>query len=247
MKKLFAILLSIVTICSLVACDLGDLIKGEPIEHDASKVKGNIEALAENDGIMLELAVSFEGTGEVDEATAEKIVYAQKGGLFYISNKGEEVLIDTRDAEKAYIYTKVEGEGWIRETLIYSETDYSLEDINERCDQYSNTMFGYLTMYSKHASIPMEKTSAVVAGRECDKYSFSLGVMDYSIDYSLSIDQQTGICLEWKFSGQAGEAGSANVAFICTAFETPYEIEIPTDYTDRIPEIDSDNQPEVTE
>ena len=86
----------------------------------------------------------------------------------------------------------------------------------------------------------MEKTSAVVAGRECDKYSFSLGVMDYSIDYSISIDQQTGICLEWKFSGQAGEAGSADVAFICTAFQTPYEIEIPTDYTDRIPEIDSE-------
>ena len=252
MKKLFAILLSSLAILSLVACNISGLTDGELIEHDASKVEGNIDAISQTDGIMLELSVSFEGTGEVNEATAEKIVYAKKGGLFYISSMGEEALIDTRDAEKAYLYSRVEGEGWTRETLVYGVTGYTPEKVEALCDQYTSTLFGYLTMYSEHASIPMVKTATTVAGRQCDSYSFSIGILDYSIAYSLSIDVETGVCLEWKFSGQAGEAGSASVAFECTSFKTPYEVEVPTEYTDVLPEIPGQEpiipeEPEITE
>ncbi|MBR2969277.1 MAG: hypothetical protein IKC36_05490 [Clostridia bacterium] len=229
MKKFLAALLALVAAFAFMACNITGLTNGEALDYDATKIKDNIEQLLSEDGFMVELAVSFADTGE--ESVEETIVYAQKGDVMYVSAVGKEMIVDFSDEGQAVSYLKEGDSPWIKHVDVYDET-VTREMIEQNFEEYSSVIFGYFGMYSDFAGMLMEKTATTVAGRDCDKFTVSVGVLEYGIAYTFSIDKQTGMCLEWQLSADVGEEGSAALTFSCTKFETPYAIEIPTDAID---------------
>ena len=74
----------------------------------------------------------------------------------------------------------------------------------------------------------MKKSSEKVAGRECDKFTYSVGLFGYGLEYTFCIDIETGMCLSWKLGASAGAEGSGSTEFACKKLETPYEIQFPS-------------------
>ena len=61
-----------------------------------------------------------------------------------------------------------------------------------------------------------------VAGRPCALYSYERDFLNYTLTYTMAVDNATGLCLEWRtrssVSGHDISDGEGD--FICTAFET---------------------------
>lgn len=228
MKKLLAILFVGVITLSLAACDLKGITDGEPLDYDATMIEENVDTYLVDEGFLVELSVSVVEAGEQGEP--QTVVYAQKGEVFYYSILGEEFIIDFSDPAKATAYLKAEGV-WFKHVDEYTET-LKREDIEASYGNYTETIFEYFGMYSDFSGMLMEKTECEVAGRACDKFTVSIGILEFGIGYSFCIDKQTGMCLEWQLNAAAGEGTESGISFMCNRFETPYEIAIPADAID---------------
>lgn len=69
-----------------------------------------------------------------------------------------------------------------------------------------------------------------VAGRPCDLYTFDVTVLNFTNQYTLAIDQETGACLLWqKVTGVSGHVTSEDGSFTCTEFSTE-NVELPISF-----------------
>lgn len=230
MKRLFALLLAAIMLFSLTSCDLESILtggnEGVTMDYDYEKMEENLKKMREEDGIYIEMSIVNIETGETP--TAEKIIYAETPTAFFYCGDGDELIVDFSDDTKAVTYTKQEDGKWLMTETVYEEAGITREQMEESCSYYTIALFGYLGNYKMFEGAPMKKTSEKVAGRECDQFSYSIGLFGYGMEYTFCIDIETGMCLSWKLGASAGAEGSGSTEFTCKKFETPYKIDIPS-------------------
>lgn len=226
---------------SLAACDLTGITDGEALDYDATKIEENVEEFLAEDGFLVELTVAYRDA-EVEEQT-QSVIYAEKGEVVYLSAMGEEIIMDYSDETKATVYLKLDDGTWVKSSTVYDETT-TREDVEAVYGEYVSGIFDYFGMYSDFTGMLMAKEPCTVAGRDCDKFLVSIGLLELKVEYSFCIDKQTGMCLEWQFSAAAGEEADAGVTFSCERFETPYSIELPADAIEGDIDLDEEVVPE---
>ncbi len=237
MKKLFgmtAVLLSL--LLGLTSCGgLFGLGKGDEVvlEYDVEEMQANMDRIKNEDGILIELTVTSIETGQMAES--EKMTYAETRNYFYYHAGEQELYMDFSDVTKAVTYTKNSEGVWEKYDTVYADTGLTREQLEAQNALYTAGFFGYLGNYSQFAGQSMKKSSETVAGRECDKFSLSVGAFGYGINYAFAIDRETGMCLKWEYGASAGMEGSASVSFTCTKFETPYTVTLPENAIDVTP------------
>lgn len=69
-----------------------------------------------------------------------------------------------------------------------------------------------------------------IVGRLCDLYTFDVTVLNFSNQYSLAIDRETGTCLLWQqVTVVSGHVTSEGGSFACTEFFST-DVELPVSY-----------------
>ncbi len=235
MKKLFTLILAAFMMLSLIACDTGDLMgsrDGEEValNYDYEKMEENLTKLKEDKGLLIEMTVVSSETGEKSESAT--ITYAENADAFYYNGDGTEIMFDFSDKSKCVTYEKQEDGTWTKYDTVYADSGITREQMEASAELYTVALTGYLGNYAQFAGQTMQVTSDKVAGRDCDKFTYSMMIMGYGVEYNFSVDKETGMCLKWEMSAAAGMEGSASVEYTCTKFESPYTITFPKDAVD---------------
>jgi len=245
MKKFFSILFILVLIFTLSACEMDmqdpektpegsdTIIKDVTLNYDSSKISENLQNISKENGILIELKIKI-GYGE--NLVDKTMIYAQKDKLFYFLIEEEEIYMDLSDDEKAVVYKKnIAVESWDIKTYIYSEIENSKELIEEEYNININKVLRYLGKYDVYQGEKMDKTTDVVLGRECDKYTNNVNLLNkVDVKYTFSIDKVTGVCLKWEVSMDELEVDYTDSiiqsfisSFECIRFETQYSLSLP--------------------
>ena len=231
MKKILTLILVGMMMLSLCSCDITNFVtmKGEEVElnYDTAKMEEN-KAKIEQNGLYVELLVTSYESGDKPETA--RMGYAKTEDMFYFVGDGMETYYDFTDDTKTVMYDKNEEGVWVRSEIIYEETGMTREQMEANCELQASAIFNYLGSYEQFNGQKVKKTTTTVAGRECDEFNISVGLLGYGMNYVFAVDPETGMCLKWSFSASAGMEGSASVSFTCNKFETPYTIKLPTNY-----------------
>ena len=230
MKKILAFLLAGIMMLSLCSCGIFDM-KGEEVEinYDTEKMEENMNAIKE-DGLYIELLVTSYESGDKPETA--RTAYAETKDMFYFVGEDSETDYDFSDSTKTVMYDKNEEGVWVRSEVIYEETGMTREQMESNCRLQASSIFTYLGSYEQFNGQKMRKTTTTVAGRTCDEFNISVGLMGYGINYIFAVDPETGMCLKWSLSASEGMEGASSVSFTCNKFETPYRINLPADYVE---------------
>ena len=229
MKKLFAIIIATMILLSLSSCGFVN-IKGEEVElnYDTAKMQENLEKLRNEDGIYVELLITSYESG--DKPVMSTMAYAETEDMFYFKGEESESYYDFTDDTKTVMYDKNEEGVWVRSEIVYSETGMTREQMETSCELQASSIFTYLDMYEQFNGQKMKKSTVEIAGRTCDEFNVSIGILGYGMSYIFAVDPETGMCLKWQISASAGMEGSASASFTCNKFESPYTIKLPTNY-----------------
>ncbi len=229
MKKLFAIIIATMLLLSLTSCGFVN-IKGEEVElnYDTAKMQENLEKLRNEDGIYVELLITSYESG--DKPVMSTMAYAETEDMFYFKGEESESYYDFTDDTKTVMYDKNEEGVWVRSEVVYSETGMTREQMETSCELQASSIFTYLDMYEQFNGKKMKKSTVEIAGRTCDEFNVSIGILGYGMSYVFAVDPETGMCLKWQISASAGMEGSASASFTCNKFESPYTIKLPTNY-----------------
>ena len=205
-------------------------IKGEEVElnYDTAKMQENLEKLRNEDGIYVELLITSYESG--DKPVMSTMAYAETEDMFYFKGEESESYYDFTDDTKTVMYDKNEEGVWVRSEVVYAETGMTREQMETSCELQASSIFTYLDMYEQFNGQKMKKSTVEIAGRTCDEFNVSIGILGYGISYVFAVDPETGMCLKWQISASAGMEGSASASFTCNKFESPYTIKLPTNY-----------------
>ena len=99
----------------------------------------------------------------------------------------------------------------------YIQDDGSFTQAQVESDMSLITEF--MTQYVGDISGMKKEGTATVAGRSCDKYSFSGAGVGAAMRYFYYIDKETGVCLKWDYDASVG-GENFSVTFECTEFKT---------------------------
>ena len=214
---------------SLSSCGFVNM-KGEEVElnYDTAKMQENLEKLRNEDGIYVELLITSYESG--DKPVMSTMAYAETEDMFYFKGEESESYYDFTDDTKTVMYDKNEEGVWVRSEVVYSETGMTREQMETSCELQASSIFTYLDMYEQFNGQKMKKSTVEIAGRTCDEFNVSIGILGYGISYVFAVDPETGMCLKWQISASAGMEGSASASFTCNKFESPYTIKLPTNY-----------------
>ena len=214
---------------SLSSCGFVN-IKGEEVElnYDTAKMQENLEKLRNKDGIYVELLITSYESG--DKPVLSTMAYAETEDMFYFKGEESESYYDFTDDTKTVMYDKNEEGVWVRSEIVYSETGMTREQMETSCELQASSIFTYLDMYEQFNGQKMKKSTVEIAGRTCDEFNVSIGILGYGMSYIFAVDPETGMCLKWQISASAGMEGSASASFTCNKFESPYTIKLPTNY-----------------
>ena len=214
---------------SLSSCGFVN-IKGEEVElnYDTAKMQENLEKLRNEDGIYVELLITSYESG--DKPVMSTMAYAETEDMFYFKGEESESYYDFTDDTKTVMYDKNEEGVWVRSEIVYSETGMTREQMETSCELQASSIFTYLDMYEQFNGQKMKKSTVEIAGRTCDEFNVSIGILGYGMSYIFAVDPETGMCLKWQISASAGMEGSASASFTCNKFESPYTIKLPTNY-----------------
>ncbi len=230
-----ALTLAALLVFSLTACDIGGLLgsqdgKEVALEYDYEKMEENLAKLKKEDGLLIEMTVVSTETGERPESAT--ITYAESADAFFYSGDGTEIMFDFSDDTKCVTYEKQSDGSWTKYDTVYEENGITREHMETGAALYTVALTGYLGNYAQFAGQMMTASSDKVAGRDCDKFTYSLMFLGYGVEYNFSVDRETGMCLKWEMSAAAGVEGSATVEYTCTRFESPYVITFPENAVD---------------
>lgn len=235
MKKLLALFIAALMLLSLTACNLGDSLgqkDGDEVmmEYDQEEMQEKLDKLKNEKGVLIEMTVTSTETGEAPEVGT--ITYAENKDAFYFKSEEDEIMFDFSNPDKCVTYEKNTDGTWEKYDTVYAESGITREQMEASASLYTMALTGYLGNYSQFAGQMMTVTSDKVAGRNCDKFTYSMMFMGVGVEYTFCVDKETGMCLEWKMKAAAGMEGSATVEYTCTRFETPYTITFPKDAVD---------------
>ena len=226
MKKLIAMMLSILLLLTLVSCDTEDEAKIESLDYDATEIQENMDHLIQERGLYVELTVS--GIDEDGEKEQESIAYGETATAFYFCSDDEEMLVDFSNDAYAVLYDRDgKDEKWEMEKIVYADMGLTKETFKQNYSTYTSILFSYFGSYSVYSGLEMAKSSETVAGRDCDKFVYDAEVLGNGVTYTFCVDKETGMCLKWEASAAAIGVGAASADFTCTKFETEYRVTLP--------------------
>ena len=226
--SLLAIVVALILVLTMifVACnkkdDDADTSGGSNItaDYNYEQIASKVTELANANGLFVKLHISSTNNGQTD---TYDIALGVHGQVYYVLSYGNEVYLDLTSDQYYDVYTPYNGT-WRKVRTNYSEqvTKESL------VTTYSAMIYGYFGMYQYLTSYEGVKTTATVAGRSCDKYTFTQTAYGATASSEVCIDKATGICLKWAAAGSyQGDSGA--VTFECTQFDTSYTATLPQD------------------
>ena len=240
MKKVFALLLIAVVLvmgCSVffASCELLEWFEEEeevaeneeaPVmvkiedDYSYSAVGGNIIQLASPNGVFVKLHIhtTIPGAEEEDYYIAVGI----SGELYYRLNKATEEYYDLSYENKAVRYVK-NGDVWKKEDLEYGSLIKESMVRQTATTEARSFFFGFYRTVNDVAV----KTTATVAGRECDKYVLTGKTSEEDYCLEVCIDKETGACLRHIATGNA-PGDNENYSIECVEFSTEYTPTLPT-------------------
>ena len=226
--SLLAIVVALILVLTMifVACnkkdDDADTSGGSNItaDYNYQQIASKVTELANANGLFVKLHISSTNNGQTDTYDVALGVHGQ---VYYVLSYGNEIYLDLTSDQYYDVYTPYNGT-WRKVRTNYSEqvTKESL------VTTYSAMIYGYFGMYQYLTSYEGVKTTATVAGRSCDKYTFTQTAYGATASSEVCIDKATGICLKWAAAGSyQGDSGA--VTFECTQFDTSYTATLPQD------------------
>lgn len=114
-----------------------------------------------------------------------------------------------------------DGEEWEIDSNILGQDAQSLRDI------YGSALSAYLYNASNYSSTMKKVGSETVAGRSCDKYSYSDSAYTVFASYDASVDKELGITMKWHYTISAGDE-SGSVGMEITSFNSGSSVTVPT-------------------
>ena len=249
MKKrilLFVLVMSIVLslVCVMVACGIIDVNDDSDntneggndndstasFDYQASVVNTQLETMRQGNGYLIKYNL-----GALENTEATQITLGAKGDVYYVADGGHEYYYDVSNADHMDWYEKNGADdSWEKTTTAYSEY-YTREQAVDAMRAYIAAYSSWMTYYQSFVSSMSEatKTSATVAGRSCDKFSFSAaaiageGLNMVRASYSCYVDKSTSICLKWEYSATV-DGTTESWTLECVEFNTNPTITLPS-------------------
>lgn len=216
-----------VFITGITGCGLTVQVNtGEPAQETASEVRETEIVSETGEGDTMEqdgaeitpahLPEEFYITYEVetDEGTIETWSLARDlNGSVYYDAPGKAALFVKQDSGYVMYQENEDGELTAEEDRKYQDSyvaDY-VEDIMEYVEQGNIAVSGTIS----------QTGTCEIAGRECNSYSISLNIGNFTQTFDFASDKATGVCLKWENSKNiSGVELSGDGSFVCTRFET---------------------------
>ena len=231
MKKrvwfIFAIVLSVLCVVALlVACSGGKEEESTGVsiaaDYNPALIESKINEIAGTNGIYVKLRVQTAATGETSHDF--NVALGIKNNIYYYLTEDNEYYFDFSNENYYVTYSKEDGV-WTKEVANYNA--YVTKALAEQMAKAASAgILGYMGLYSD-LSGSAAKSTATVAGRECDKYTFKDSAVSASYSLEVCIDKQTGVCLKYAAAGSAaGER--ASISLECVEFNTSYSPVLPS-------------------
>lgn len=151
---------------------------------------------------------------ETDEGTIETYSLAKDldGNIYYKDPDKEGLFV--KEGSAYLLYQKDEmGQMSVSEQRKYQESyveDYT-ENIMEYVDQGNIAVSGNA----------LYEGTCEVAGRNCNEYSITLDIGNFTQEFAFASDNATGVCLKWENNKNiSGFDVSEGGSFYCTRYET---------------------------
>ncbi|MCL1951477.1 MAG: hypothetical protein FWF60_01475 [Oscillospiraceae bacterium] len=223
MKKYLALALTLVLALSLAACGgaAGDRTDSRTPNDGIAENNGGGDSFAygnAKDYIAENLKGDYEityryyagvGGGDASEVTLIKTaegVYVNSDGSESLFVKNSTGNYDMYNGSAEEGFTKVDMGGFMTFDQAY-------------VDALTVMTSGFMTQYGNYSSEMKKDGKETVAGRSCDKYTFSAAAFGTAVRYSCCIDRATGVCLKYTYDASVG-GQSGGMAFECTQFKT---------------------------
>lgn len=214
-------------------------------DYQASVVNSKLDSLRSGSGYLIKYNIDASGENE-----ASQISIGAKGNLYYVAENGYEYYCDVSNSDRIDIYEKSASSGtWEKTSQTFSAL-YTRAQALDAVKAYIGTYSLWMTYYQSFvASMDnVTKSSATVAGRSCDQFSFSAaglveGMTTVRANYSFCVDKSTSICLKWQYTYSIG-GQSETWTMECTEFNTNPTFRLPTvaDDTNNNNENEGNNQ-----
>ena len=207
----------------------GSASSSSEFEYESSAAEAAIESMRKSNGYLI--SYNFSATDE----DANTVSVGAKGDIYYVSSSGSEYYYDTSGDEGIVYYTKDNADAdWKKSIMKYSE-DFTKEEAIESMEAVIQLHSGWLTYYQGFISSMdgSTKSSGTVAGRSCDKYSFSAaaltgnGLNTARASYECYVDKSTSICLKWTQT-YTEDGKTESWAMECTEFNANPNFTLPT-------------------
>ncbi len=205
------LLCSLASVFMLTACDFGTLGKGEPLPYDKEESKEKMKDKANTDGFEIRYHVFSENDGE--EKMNEDFVLGYKNNIFWSYDD---------DGHVAY-YLDTDNTFY---TCAYDETlkvfkynpGSGVENGKDSFDQCVDSSMTFLFSCYNASTSYVKTGDNVVAGREVEEFTYSLKIFVLTVEYTVSIDKELGICLKFDFTGGVDSTEGS------TSGEASYEV-----------------------
>ena len=224
--------LMLVVALTFTACGDGDdsaegndeTSSGIGSDYSVDLVAEKLDALRTEQGLCVKLHIVSTENGTVEEYD---LVYAADGNVYYFMTQDDEVYLEFRESALT-VYDKEDGA--FKKTVMSYGAGFTKEQAKTMADGYAAILSGYFGAYRAYISdvpgMTVAKSAATVAGRACDKYTFTATVPDAKASIEICIDRATGACLKLFGSASAAD-GSSSGSVECTQFTTPYTVTLP--------------------
>ena len=179
----------------------------------AEEVTANLKALGDYD-IVVEIAA-------VNSSEAMSLEMAKKGNIYWFVIANGIGMAYKLEGNACYYYIGTPDEN---NNITW---EYAAEGDADSIDEQMETSFGASLFYASELPADLVKGgSAVVAGRNCTKYTWSDSGYGATVSETVYIDNETGLCLKMEASDSYnGESESGS--FEVTLFKTGNNVVAP--------------------
>lgn len=219
MKKRFlgiVALVSVTAIC-LSSCSMGEGIFGggdtgsDSLQYSVTDTQKKLKDLSA-DGFEITVNFTSKDTDNVEETST--IVFGMMDNIYWnIDEDGEGVaFLISDDKDYAYGYSTYNDEWEYNYKMPLASDDLSTFEM------YFG-LSGWLYMGHEYDGSLKKSGTTTVAGRKCDVYKYSMNILIEKVEYTLAVDQATGVTMKYDL-GAAAYGQSASAGFEVTSFKT---------------------------
>lgn len=199
-------------------------------EYKSSAAVSALDSMRQDKGYLIRYSIV-----DSDESDATVVSIGAKGNIYYVASGAEETYYDAGNDTGIVFYSKQSADEEWQKTVMKYSADYTKEDATEAMQAVIGTYSGWLTYYDSFTSSMdgVTKSTATVAGRSCDKFTFSAaaltgkGINMARASYECCVDKSSAVCLKWHYSVTA-DGESHTWTMECTQFNTNPDLTLPT-------------------